>query len=45
MVWFVIGNKWMDFSRREVGPGEVRQRVGGWEGDVVARQSGATFGC
>lgn len=43
VVWFVIGNKCMDFSRREMGPGEVGERVGGWEGEGVARQSGATF--
>lgn len=44
VVWFVIGNKWMDFSRREVGLGEVRPRVRGGKGEGVARQSGATAG-
>lgn len=34
----------MDFSRREMGLGDVGERVGGSGGEGVARQSGATFG-
>mgnify|MGYP001860959249 CR=1 FL=1 len=34
VVWFLIGNKCMDFSGREKGPGAVGEREGG-----LARQS------
>lgn len=48
VVWFVIGNKCMDFSRREMGPGEVGQKSGrgkekGWQ-DKAVPHSG-TAGC
>lgn len=29
VVWFLIGNKCMDFSRREMGPGEAGDCEGG----------------
>lgn len=35
----------MDFSRMEIGPGEVGERAGGWEGEGVARQGGAMLRC
>lgn len=48
VVWFVIGNKCTDFSRREMGLGEVESPESGGgrgrEGQGVARRSGATFG-
>lgn len=50
VVWFVIGNKCADFSRREMGLGEAQSPppesggVRGREGEGVARRSSATFG-